>query len=118
MEKSCYSQFKKGLLISLVLIVNCNLFHWSNNKQTLNSFSYIPLFGGIVWAAITAKQMNGSVTFGNVFCSGFKTSAFVVALQQCILFVAVNFLFPDMSGDKLLSKKQMQSQNNLGERTK
>ncbi|HNP24023.1 MAG TPA: DUF4199 domain-containing protein [Panacibacter sp.] len=119
MEQKVVTPVQKGLLISLVLIVFglAVYFTGQTTNKSLNSIQYILLFGGIVWSChYYAKQMNGNVTFGNVFAHGFKTSAFVAALTAVYSFVAVKFLFPDMMEMGINeARKQMQSQNNLSE---
>ena len=99
MEQKISSPVQKGLIISLVLIVFGLILYFTNQymNKGLSYIQYVILLGGIIWSCQTyAKQMNGNVTFGNVFAHGFKTTAFVAALIAVYTLVAVKFLFPEI----------------------
>ncbi len=104
MEKQITSPAVKGVFISLILIVFGLVLYFTDlyTNQSLGFINYVILIGGVIWACISfAKQMDGNVTFGNVFAHGFKTSAAVAAITSVYTFIAMKFLFPDMV-DKII----------------
>jgi len=119
MEQKITTPVQKGLVISLVLIVFGLVLYFTDQymNKGLSYIQYVILIGGVIWSCITyAKQMNGNVTFGNVFAHGFKTTAFVAALMAVYTFVSIKFLFPEMV-DKIMdaSRQEMQKNNQLSE---
>ncbi|HEY6977764.1 MAG TPA: DUF4199 domain-containing protein [Chitinophagaceae bacterium] len=115
MEQKVTSSVSKGVIITLLLIVLGLIIYFTGQMQnkSLSYLQYIILIGGIIWSCISyAKQMNGNVTFGNVFAHGFKTTAVVAALLAVYTFIAVKFLFPDIVDKSLeMAKKEMASKN-------
>jgi hypothetical protein len=115
MEKKATSPVSKGVIITLLLIVFGLIIYFSGQmgNKSLSYLQYIVLIAGIIWSCISyAKQMNGNVTFGNVFAHGFKTTAVVAALLAVYTFIAVKFLFPDIVDKSLeMAKKEMESKN-------
>lgn len=104
MEQKVSTPVQKGLIISLILIVFGLVLYFTNQymNKSLSYLQYVILAGGIIWSCNTyAKQMNGNVTFGNVFAHGFKTTAFVAALMAVYTLLAVKFIFPEMM-DKIM----------------
>ena len=88
------------IIISLILIVFGLVLYFTNQymNKTLSYIQYVILLGGIIWSCNTyGKQMNGNVTFGNVFAHGFKTTAFVAAVIAVYTLLAVKFIFPEMN---------------------
>lgn len=115
MEQKVTTPVQKGLIISLLLIVYGLVLYFTNQfmNQGLSSVQYVILIGGIIWSCISyAKEMNGNVTFGNVFAHGFKTTAFVAALTAVYTFFAVKFLFPDMVDMVVEKARQDMVKNN------
>jgi amino acid transporter len=82
--------------------------------QNLGYISYLVLFIGVIWSCINyGNQMNNSVTFGNVFAHGFKTSAVVTVIS--IIFTVIFFLiFPEIK-DKVfeVAREEMDKQPQL-----
>jgi hypothetical protein len=119
MEQKVASPILKGVIITLLLIVYGLIIYFTGQMEnkTISYLQYIILLGGIIWSCISyAKQMNGNVTFGNVFAHGFKTTAVIAALLAVYTFIAVKFLFPDMIDKSLdMAKKQMESKGNLSD---
>ena len=115
MEQKITTPAVKGLLISLVMIIFGIIVYFAGQieNQGLSSLQYVILFGGIIWSCITyAKQMNGNVTFGNVFGHGFKTTAAIAAIMAVYTFISVKFLFPDIVDKSIeAARKNMQEQN-------
>lgn len=109
----------KGLIISLALI--CFSVVIAILKQDTNkSLGIIPLvimLGGIVWACLSyAKQMNGNVTFGNIFSHGFKASALVAAIMGLWIAIYLLILFPEVLDRTLATQREtMQKQGNISE---
>ena len=99
MEQKVATPVQKGLIISLILIVFGLVIYFAGQMENkaLSYIQYIIFLGGIIWSCISfAKQMNGNVTFGNVFAHGFKTTAFIAALMAVYTFLSVKFIFPDI----------------------
>lgn len=114
MEQKIATPVQKGLIISLILIVYGLILYFSNQigNKTLGYLQYAILIGGVIWACISyAKQMDGNVTFGNVFAHGFKTTAFIAALMAVYTFISVKFLFPDII-DKSMDMIRAEMANN------
>ncbi len=99
MEEKIITPVQKGLLITLVLIILGLAIYFSGQlgNKSLSYLQYLAFTGGIIWGCVYyAKQMNGNVTFGNVFAHGFKTTAFIAAAMAVYTFFSVKFLFPDI----------------------
>ena len=89
----------KGLVISLVIIIFSMVLYFTGQtaNQTLSYLQYVILIGGIIWSCTSyAKQLNGNVTFGNIFAHGFKTTAVVIVIVTVYTILAIKVLFPDM----------------------
>lgn len=119
MEQKVSTPVQKGLIISLVLIVFGLVLYFTNQymNKGLSYIQYAILLVGIIWSCnVYAKQMNGNVTFGNVFAHGFKTTAFVAAVMAVYTLVAVKFIFPEMI-DKIMdaARQEMQKDGKLTE---
>lgn len=106
----------KGLMIGLALIVISLVIILTKQEtnKSLSSISIVVMMGGVIWACLTyGKQMDGNVTFGNVFSHGFKTSALVAALASLWVALSLGLLFPEtldraMEAQRLeLIKRQM-----------
>src|SRR4051794_21541752 len=98
MEQKVTSPVSKGVIITLLLIVFGLIIYFANQMENtaVSYLQYLILAIGVIWSCILyAKQMNGNVTFGNVFAHGFKTTAVTAALLAVYTFIAVKFLFPD-----------------------
>jgi NADH:ubiquinone oxidoreductase subunit 6 (subunit J) len=119
MEPKPTSVIQKGIIITLLLIIFGLVIYFTNQfeNRTLGYFQYVILVGGVIWSCTSyAKQMNGNVTFGNIFAHGFKTACVVAALTAVWSFISVKFLFPDIVDKSLeIAKKQMESQGNLND---
>ena|SRR5689334_2287377 len=113
MEQKVTSPVLKGVIITLLLIVFGLIIYFTNQMENsaIQYIQYAILCIGIIWSCISyAKQLNGNVTFGNVFAHGFKTTAVVAALLAIYTFIAVKFLFPDIVDKSMdIAKKRMES---------
>jgi len=78
-------------------------------NSAIQYIQYAILCIGIIWSCVSyAKQLNGNVTFGNVFAHGFKTTAVVIVLLAIYTFISVKFLFPDIVDKSMeIAKKKI-----------
>ena len=99
MEQKITPPWTIALITSLICIV-INLVMYVSNQLTNKSLGYIQMvlvIGVIIWACIHyAKQMNGQVTFGNVFAHGFKITAGIAALMSIYTIISVKFIYPEI----------------------
>jgi NADH:ubiquinone oxidoreductase subunit 6 (subunit J) len=114
METKIVQPWMKGLIISLILIVlGIGLYMsdlWLN--KTLGYIQYCIIIGALIWSCIHyAKQMNGDVTFGNVFAHGFKITATIIVITVVYSVIAMNFLFPEMI-DKIIENAATEMEKN------
>lgn len=111
----------KGLIIGLVLIavsvVMQLLISDMEKMQKLNWVSFLLIIVGIVWACFSyGKEMNGNVTFGNVFAHGFKTSAVLTIIMLAYTILSLTVLFPEMKEKAIeLARTQMEAKGELSE---
>ena len=88
-----------ALITSLILII-LSILIYVTDQLTNKYFSY--LYNGlilivIIWACIHyAKQMNGDVTYGNVFAHGFKVTAGIAAIMAVYSFLSIKFIHPEL----------------------
>lgn len=117
MEKKPLSPPVYGLVISIVLIIFGLIIQFTNQFQnkTLGYVSYAVLLIGIIIACVNyAKQMNGNVTYGNVFAHGFKTTAVVIVIMAIYTALALKVIFPDMI-DKILETSRTQMEGKMAD---
>jgi hypothetical protein len=116
MENKITSHLTKGLIIALVLVVISIIAYFTGNEQAswVRWGSVLILIGGIIWTCISyGKELNHSVTFGNVFAHGFKTSA-VVTVIVIVFTIAFFLIFPEMVEKQMnLAREEMEKQPNL-----
>lgn len=119
METKVTTPVVKGVIITLILIVFGLVMYFAGQfeNRALGSLQYVILVGGVIWGCIQyAQQMNGAVTFGNVFAHGFKTTAVVIVLLSIYTFITFKFIFPDIQEKIIESARQkMESENNLSD---
>jgi len=98
MEKKVISPATKGLFISVALIAFAVVVTVLQ-QDTNRSLSIIPIaimLGGIVWACLSySKQMDGNVTFGNIFSHGFKASALIAGIMGLWVALSLTVIFPE-----------------------
>jgi uncharacterized protein YybS (DUF2232 family) len=113
MEKKVMSHIQKGLLIGLVGVVLGVIGYMAHIEQeswfTWTSTLITCIL--IIWACVYyAQQLDGRVTFGNVFAHGFKTSV-VITLVTIVYFVlAITILFPEMKDKAMENARQKMEQ--------
>ena len=119
MEKKVMTHVQKGLLVSLILIVIgiagyfTKLFEQSWFSWASNGILCI----AVIWGCITyANQMNGQVTFGNVFTHGFKMSVVIALILIVWVLLAMTVLFPEMKDKTLeMARQRMEERGNLSD---
>ena len=103
-----------ALITSLILIV-LSILIYVTDQLTNKYFSYV--YNGlilivIIWACIHyAKQMNGDVTYGNVFAHGFKVTAGIAAIMAVYSFVSFKFIHPEII-DKTIEVARTEMEKN------
>jgi hypothetical protein len=110
---------QKGLLVSLILIVIgiagyfTKLFEQSWFSWASNGILCI----AVIWGCVTyANQMNGQVTFGNVFTHGFKMSVVIALILIVWVILAMTVLFPEMKDKSLeMARQRMEERGNLSD---
>ena len=106
-----------GLIISLILIVFGLITYFTNQTQNkaLGLVAFVIFMAGIIVSCVQyAKQMNGNVSFGNVFAHGFKTAAVIIVIEAVYTFISYKFIFPDMIEKGLeIARKSMEEKKNL-----
>jgi len=103
---------QKGSIIALLLIVLALVIYFAGQigNRDLRSVQFVILFVGILLSSMYyAKQMNGNVTFGNVFAEGFKTTAVVIVLFSIYTIITMKFLLPGMT-DKIIEAARADAQ--------
>lgn len=98
MEKKATSPAVKGVIIALILIVFSLIIQFLNlsRNKGFSSVQFIILIGGIIWSGVSfAKQMQGNVSFGNIFSHAFKTAAAVTAIMVVYAIISIKFISPE-----------------------
>lgn len=94
----------KGAIITLVLLVAGAVLYFGAgmaNRRAVYILCVLLAAGITISANYFAKQMDGNVTFGNVFAEGFKTASVVIVFSSICVFISLKFIFPGVI-DKLL----------------
>lgn len=110
MENNIVTPSSKGLLISLVMVafaVIITILKQETN-QALGIIPIVLLLGGIIWACLSySKQMNGNVTFGNIFGHGFKATALVAGIMGLWVAISLSFIFPEALDRAMDAQREM-----------
>ncbi len=110
METKVTTPVIKGLIISMILIVIGLAIYFTGQvaNKSLGYLQYLILFAGILWGCINyAKQLDGNVSFGNVFAHGFKITAVVTVILVLYTLLALTVLFPEIK-DKLIEQAELE----------
>jgi hypothetical protein len=103
-----------ALITSLGFIV-FNLILMVTDQLTNKYMSWVSsaiLLGVIIWACIHyAKQMNGDVTYGNVFAHGFKVTAGIAAIMSIYSFISIKYIHPEII-DKTIEVARTEMEKN------
>ena len=97
MEKKTLSNINAGLILFLVMAIYTLIINLGNlqGNMALNWLSYLIVIGGIVIFVIRyAKDMEGNVTFGNLFGYGFKICA-ILTVFYIVFMVLFYLIFPE-----------------------
>ncbi len=119
METKIVQPWMKGLILSLITITYSIALYLTDQWQNkaLGWVSYIVIIGGIIWACMTyAKQMEGNVTYGNVFAHGFKVTATLIVITVLYTVLSMKLIFPEMT-DKIMevTAKELEKNKDLTE---
>jgi hypothetical protein len=118
-EKKVMTHVTKGLLVSLVLIV-IGIAGYFTKMAEQSWFSWVSngiLFVAVIWGCLVyANQMNGQVTFGNVFSHGFKMSVVIALILIVWVLLAMLVIFPEMKTKALeVAQQRMEERGNLSD---
>jgi hypothetical protein len=110
------SNVTKGLIISGLLIIISLIVHFtkSQDQAWAKWLGNIVLFGGIIGSCIVySKELNGNVTYGNVFAHGFKVTA-VVTIISILFTIIFVLLLPEIKTHALdVAREQMEAQGKM-----
>lgn len=98
MEKKVTTPAVKGIIISLILIVFSLIIMFLDltRNKGIASIQFLIFIAGIIWSAISyAKQMEGNVTFGNVFGHAFKVTAAITVIMVVYTVISLKFISPE-----------------------
>jgi|SRR5215469_12730954 len=115
-ENKVMSHIIKGLLVALILIVIgiVGYFTKLSDQSWFQWTSNVILFIAVIWGCIYyANQMNGQVTFGNVFVHGFKMSVVIALILIVYTALAITIIFPEMKDKALDVARQRMEERNL-----
>lgn len=116
-EKKVMTHVTKGLLVSGILIVLGVVAHFAGveNEGWYRWIPSILLFGAIIWACVYySTQMNGQVTFGNVFLHGFKMTAVITVILILWTILSVTLIFPEIKEKAMeMARQQMEESGKL-----
>lgn len=118
MEKKITSPAVKGVIISLILIVFSLIIQFLNlsKNKGLSSLQFIILIVGIIWSGVSfAKQMQGNVSFGNIFTHAFKTAAAVTAIMVVYAIISIKFISPETMDMALQEARTGMEQKNMSD---
>lgn len=114
MEEKIVQPWMKGLILSLITIVISVGLYLAGEMQNkaLGAISWVIIVVGIIWSCIHyAKQMQGDVTFGNVFAHGFKVTATLIVITVVYTLLSFKVLFPEMT-DKIIENAATEMEKN------
>lgn len=112
---------QKGLIIGVILVLISLLSYIlipdMEDQQKTGYGLFLVVLAAIAWSGIQyAKDMNGNVTFGNVFGHSFKVAAVMTLIVVAYFILSVTVLFPEIKDKALeLSYKQMSERKNMSE---
>ena len=107
----------KGVIVALILIVVGLVGHFAGiDMQTW--FRWLPLLilcAGVIWGCIYySQQLNGYVTFGNVFSHGFKMTAVITIIVIIWTVISVTLIFPEVKEKALdTARQQMEDRGTM-----
>ena len=99
MEQKVVQPWVTGLVLSLILIAFSIVLYVTGQSENKiwGWVQSLLIMATLIWSCVNyAKQMNGNVSYGNVFAHGFKTTAVVIVISSVYTLLAFKVLFPDM----------------------
>jgi len=116
-DKKVLSHVVKGLIVSLILIVIGLVAHFAG-IETASWYRWLPLvilFAAIVWGCTYySNQLDGYVTFGNIFSHGFKMSAVITVILIVWTLLSLTIIFPEMKEKSLeIARQQMEDRGKM-----
>jgi len=116
-EKKVMTHVVKGVIIALLLIVLGLVGHFAGFDMQ-NWFRWLPLiilFAAIIWGCTYySTQLNGYVTFGNVFSHGFKMTAVITVILIIWTVISVTLIFPEIKEKALdTARQQMEDRGTM-----
>src|SRR6185295_13548414 len=119
MENKVMSHIPKGLMVGLFLRILCIVGFYAGlaEKSWFSWISNILMFGSIIWGCIYyAQQLDGRVTFGNIFAHGFKMSVVITLMLVVYSAIAMTVLFPEMKDRALeIARQKMEEGGKMSE---
>ena len=117
MEQKVVQPWVTGLILSLALIAFSIVLYVTGQSENKiwGWVQSLLIMATLIWSCINyAKQMNGNVSYGNVFAHGFKTTAAMIAIFSVYTFISSKYIFPEMI-DKLIERatKEMEAKGNV-----
>src|SRR5262245_34797302 len=116
-ENKVMTHVVKGVIVALILIVVGLVGHFAGiDMQTW--FRWLPLLilcSGVIWGCIYySQQLNGYVTFGNVFSHGFKMTAVITIIVIIWTVISVTLIFPEVKEKALdTARQQMEDRGTM-----
>ena len=108
-EQKVMTHVVKGLIVALLLIVVGLVGHFAGIDMQA-WFRWLPLIillGAIIWGCTYySTQLNGYVTFGNVFAHGFKMTAVITVILIIWTAISVTLIFPEVKEKALETARQ------------
>ena len=107
----------KGLLVALILIIIGIAGHFAGLAQEswFNWISNIILLIAIIWGCVYyAQQLDGRVSFGDIFVHGFKMSVVITLILIVYTVLALTLLFPEMKDKAMeIAREKMEAQGKM-----
>lgn len=111
-EKKVMTHFTKGLIIGLAMLAIGIVFQVFGIYEQWVQWMVLALYlAAIIWACVSySNDLEGNVTFGQVFGHGFKTAS-IVALIGIAGFVLIYFLMPEVKQKALQLAREGMEKN-------
>jgi H+/Cl- antiporter ClcA len=117
MENKIMSHKTKGLLIALIIIVIgiAGYFGGFAYQNWFGWLSYCVLIIAVIWGCVYyAQQLDGRVSFGNIFVHGFKMSIVITLILLLYTVIAVTLLFPEMKEKGMeIARQRLEEQGKM-----
>lgn len=112
------THFSKGLIIGLALVAIGFIFQVLNIYEQWVQWLTTALYAGsIIWSCFSfSKEMNGEVSFGQVFSHGFKTASIVI-LISIAAFALTYLIMPEIKEKALeVARKEIEKDPRITEK--